>query len=308
VKDPTIQQLRCFRVVAEELHFGRAAQRLHMSQPPLSRQIQALERSLGIELLDRGSRRVELSAAGAAFYDEVVTALERLDRGIDLAQRVSAGRAGRLVLAYVEPLGIDLLPRILGRFRQLQPGIDLQLLEMHTQDQVDALHNGTIDCGLLRAPANADPALTFEQVWRDELVAALPEQHPLARRTEDLELADLAAEPFIVYEAALGTGILTTMLTACARTGFTPVVAHGAQSTPMLLSLVAAGDGVALVSREVARVPRPGVRFVPLAGEAIRSEVLMGWRTGEVSSARDDLRHLIARTQRSIPDHASMAD
>jgi DNA-binding transcriptional LysR family regulator len=298
--EPTIQQLRCFRIVAEELHFGRAARRLHMTQPPLSRQIQALERTVGITLFDRERRQIELTPAGAALYRDVVLALERLDRGIEVAHQVAAGKAGRLVVGYVEPLGIDLLPRVLGNFRLLQPGIDLRLLEMHTLHQVQALHDGVIDCGLLRAPANADPSLTFERVWLDELVVALPEHHRCANDPEPgVTLADLAEESFIVYEAALGTGILTTTLTACSAAGFTPLVKHGAQSTPMLLTLVAAGEGIALVSGEVARVPRPGVRFIKLIGEPIRSEVLMAWRTGEVSRARDDLRHQIARTQRS---------
>jgi DNA-binding transcriptional LysR family regulator len=308
MKEPTIQQLRCFRVLAEELHFGRAARRLHMSQPPVSRQIQALERSLGIQLLERGPRHVELTPAGLALRGELVVALERLDRGIDLAARIANGKAGRLTLAYVEPLGVDLLPRVLGGFRQLQPDIDLRLVEMHTSEQILALHNGSIDCALLRAPANADPLLTFERVWLDELVVALPERHRLAREgTNALAPADLAAESFVVYEAALGIGVLTSTLAACAAAGFTPVVAHAAQSTPMLLALVAAGEGVAMVSREIARVPRPGVRFVALSGEPVQSEVLMGWRSGESSRARDDLKHLIARGQKQIPNPVSMA-
>jgi DNA-binding transcriptional LysR family regulator len=229
-------------------------------------------------------------------YVEVVTALERLDRGIGIALQVAEGKTGRLVLGYVEPLGINLLPRALIGFRQLHPGIDLRLLEMHTVDQARALHDGMIDCGLLRAPANADPGLEFEQVWRDELVVAVPQRHRLARhRGAKLDLVELTEEHFIVYEPSLGTGILTATLSGCASAGFTPMVAQSAQSTPMLLSLVAAGDGVALVSGEVARVPRPGVTFAPLAGPGIYSEVLLAWRAGEESAARENLRHLIQR-------------
>ncbi|MFZ3561242.1 LysR substrate-binding domain-containing protein [Streptomyces sp. BH055] len=299
--DPTIQQLRVFQVVAEELHFGRAARRLHTTQPPLTRHVQALERAVGTPLLKRSSRRVELTPAGATFYAEVVVVLARLDRAVDLTRQSATGQVGRLVLGYVEPLAIDLLPRVLRSFRQLHAHTDLRLHELHTQEQIEALHAGTIDCGLLRAPANVDPTLSFEHVWTDELSAALPANHRLVRGGRaEIDLVELAEEPFVLYERGLGQGLISATLSGCAAAGFTPIVAHQAQSTPMLLTLVAAGEGVALVSGEIARVPRPGVGFLQLRGRPARSDVLLGWRRGEASAARDNLQHLVRTAPRTI--------
>lgn len=297
--DPTVQQLRVFQAVAEELHFGRAARRLHTTQPPLTRHVQALERAVGVPLLERSSRRVELTPAGAALYGETAVVLARLDRAVELARQSATGQAGRLEIGYVEPLAIDLLPRVLRAFRQLHPDIDLRLHELHTYEQIDALHAGTIDCGLLRAPANADTTLSFEHVWTDALRAALPANHRLIRSGRaEIDLVELSEEPFVLYERALGQGLISATLSGCAAAGFTPIVAHQAQSTPMLLTLVAAGEGVALVSGEISRVPRPGVAFLPLRGRPARSDLLLGWRRGEASRARDDLQHLVRTAPR----------
>lgn len=293
-KDPTVQQLRCFRVVADELHFGRAAARLHITQPPLTRHIQNLEEALGVKLFARVGRSVDLTPAGKTFQIENDRLLKRLDHGIDLTRRVARGEAGDLVIGYVEPLGIDFLPRVLGAFRDLHPHHNLRLFEMHTLAQVDALIDGTIDCGLLRTATSSTTELVFETVWRDELVVAMSERHALARRfPEELPLGELRQEPFVVYDTSLGVGILTTILAACSAVGFSPAVAHSAGSTPMLLALVAGGEGVGLVSSEIAKVPRPGVVFRRVSGAGVVSDVLMGWRRADEPSVLKDLRHII---------------
>ncbi|MEV0085855.1 LysR family transcriptional regulator [Saccharopolyspora sp. NPDC050642] len=289
--DPTVQQLRVFQVLAEELHFGRAAQRLHLTQPPLTRHLQALEQTIGVRLLDRSSRRVELTAAGAAFAAELTGVLARLDRARDIARRAEQGQIGRLAIGYVEPLAIDLLPRVLRGLRQLHADLDLQLHELHTDEQVEALRTGTIDCGLLRAPANVDPELDFDPVGNDDLVAALPIAHRLD--SPEIDLAELADEEFVIYRRDLGQGMITATLTGCAAAGFTPTVRHQAQSTPMLLTLVAAGEGVALVSGQLSRIPRPGVKFARLRGNPAKSTVMLTWRRGESSPVLLNLRHLL---------------
>lgn len=293
-KDPTIQQLRCFLVLAEELHFGRAAERLHISQPPLSRHIQSLESAVGVALVRRAGRRIDLTPAGEAFRKECEHALKRLDRGMNLARQVAIGQAGDLVIGYVEPVGIDLLPRVLGDFRVLHPDHNLRLVEMHTLAQVDALLDGRIDCALLRTTTSSSTELEFDTVWKDELVIALSERHALARRSDDrLPLSALEGEPLVVYENSLGVGMLTATLAACSDAGFSPSISHTASSTPMLLSLVAGGEGVALISSEIAKVPRPGVVFRKVDGPRVTSDVLMGWRRNEYSPALADLHQLL---------------
>lgn len=294
-KDPTVQQLRCFRVLAAELHFGRAARALHITQPPLTRHIQNLEAAVGVALFERQGRRIELTAAGEAFLIDTEVMLRNLDRATARARQIANGDAGEFVIGYVEPLGIDFLPRILGPFRDLHPHHSLRLLEMHTLEQAKALVEGRIDCGLLRTPSNSTTELTFETVWRDELVIAMSERHPLGREQADVSLKALEHEPFVVYDTSLGVGILSALLAACSNAGFSPTIAHSATSTPMLLALVAGHEGVALVSSEIAKMPRPGVVFRHVADRPVLSDVVMGWRRDVESVMIDDLRSIIRK-------------
>lgn len=295
-KDPTVQQLRAFQAVASELHFGRAAARLHSTQPPLTRHIQALEEALGVQLLRRNSRNVELTPAGEAFLGEIDIVVARLERAMDLAKSTADGVSGQLAMGYVEPLALGLLPRVLSQFVLLQPRMELRLFQLDTRDQIAGLHDGSIDCGLLRAPANVDPWLQFEAVCTDVFVAAVPDRHRLALAGEpEIDLAELAAEPFVGYEGRIGQGMINAMLSGCATAGFTPAVKHLVQNTLMLLALVACGEGVALVSREIAKLPRDGVTFLSLRGDPATSSILMASRKGERSGARADLVHLLRR-------------
>ena len=293
-KDPTVQQLRAFRAVATELHFGRAAARLHTTQPPLTRHVQALEEALGVTLLRRTSRSVELTPAGRTFLAETEIVVARLERAGELARAAESGATGQLAVGYVEPLAVGLLRRALSRFVLLHPGLELRLHQLDTRDQVAGLHDGSIDCGLLRAPGNVDPWLEFEAVCTDVFVAALPAGHRLARSGHrEIDLAELAADPFVAYHGRIGQGMINAMLSGCAAAGFAPAVARVVQSTPLLLGMVAAGLGVALVSSEIARVEREGIAFVRLHGGPARSSILMAWRRGERSTARADLLHLL---------------
>ena len=295
-KDPTFQQLRCFCILSEELHFGRAAERLHITQPPLTRHIQNLELSIGVTLFKRSGRQVDLTPAGEAFLPEVRMVLSRLDRGVELAGQIMNGHSGEIVIGYVEPLGIEFLPRVLGPFRDLHPRHKLRLQEMHTLEQVQALSDGTIDLGLLRTPTSSIPELTFEEVWQDELVVAIAGNHRLARTTHtSIRLAELQEEAFVVYDPELGVGILSAVLAACTSAGFSPSVRNSADSTPMLLALVAASEGIAFVSNEIAKVPRPGVVFRRIEDYELASEVFMGWSRGSDSSAIRDLCQIIRR-------------
>ncbi|MFG1928956.1 LysR family transcriptional regulator [Cryptosporangium sp. NPDC048952] len=291
-KDPTIQQLRAFQAVAADLHFGRAAARLHTTQPPLTRHIQALEDVLGVALLRRNSRNVELTPAGETFLAEIEIVVARLSRAMEQTRSTAAGAAGQLAVGYVEPLAVGLLPRALSQFVLLHARMELNLFQLDTRDQVTALHDGSIDCGLLRAPGNVDPWLEFEPVCSDVFVAALPARHRLLPAGE-IDLAELTDEPFVAYEGSIGQGMINAMLSGCATVGFTPRVVQLAQSTLMLLAFVAAGYGVALVSSETAKLPRDGVAFVRLRGNPASSTILMASRKGERSAARDDLVHLL---------------
>src|SRR5215207_3521737 len=194
-----LRHLRYFVAVAEELHFGRAAERLRIAQPPLSRQIRDLEREIGSALFERGSRGVELTPAGLAFLPEARLTLAQAERAQRTAQRAARGETGRLRVGFVEAATFSgILPDVLGFFRMHLPDIGLSLFEMDSLQQAEAFRDGRIDLGILHSPpADADRWLRAESVYSDPLVAALPHTHRLAGRAR-LALADLAGDSFVL--------------------------------------------------------------------------------------------------------------
>lgn len=260
-----LRHLRYFRAVAEELHFGRAAERLHIAQPPLSQQIRALERELGVSLLTRSTRKVELTPAGAAYLDRAVAILDAVDDATELAQRVAGGSAGRLVIGCVGSATYSLLPALVRALREALPGVDVNVRgEMLAPAQITALVSGEIDLALLRPPVQ-HPAVQVETIRRDRLLVALPDGHRLAAST-GVSIAELRGEEFIVH-AGHGHSVMNSVVTAlCAEAGFVPLVRHEVEETSTLVTLVAAGLGVAVVPEPTAALGVTGVRYRPLAG------------------------------------------
>ncbi|RZT12774.1 LysR family transcriptional regulator [Kribbella sp. VKM Ac-2569] len=249
-----LRQLRSFVVVAEEMNVGRAATRLHLTQPSLSRQIAALEHDLGVELFARVKRRFVLTAAGATFLADAQDLLRRSDEAVRTAQRTQRGELGTLRLRFVQSATFDALPRLLGAFRQAYPEVVLDLESWTTLRQTEALCDGRIDVGLLRpsTPGGASavvqlaPKLTSRVVAEDSLVAALPARHRLARRKR-LRLAELAEEPFVFYSRPSGPAVHDTIVGYCREVGFTPRIEQEAADVQTIVSLVAAGLGISLL-------------------------------------------------------------
>lgn len=248
-----LRQLRSFVVVAEELNVGRAATKLHLTQPSLSRQIAALERDLGVELFARVRKRFVLTAAGETFLADATELLRRSDEAVRAAQRTQRGELGTLRLRFVQSATFETLPRILGAFREAYPDVILDLETLTTIRQTEALRDGRIDVGLLRpaAAGGADavhlgPRLTSRVVSSGPLVVALPARHRLARRKR-LRLADLAAEPFVLYSRPSGPAVHDTIVGFCRAAGFTPRIEQEAAEVQTIVSLVAAGLGVSLL-------------------------------------------------------------
>lgn len=291
--DPTFAQLRAFVTVCEELHFGRAAARLHMTQPPLSKMIRALERSVGTQLFARTSRKVEMTAAGESFLRDAKVLLEQLTRAKRTANEVASGIGVTYRVGYVESAAFDILGRALTDFRALHPGTQLELHELHTREQIERLHDHQLDIGLVRTPALSEPGFEFDDAYVDEMVLAVPHDYPNAGDT--VRLADLAREKFIVYDPKLGSGNLNATLEATGAVDFTPQVNQAATSTPMLFSLVSAGEGVALVFERTTRVGRPGVRTLEVIDAPARSRVVHVWRAGEDNEVLASFRELIRR-------------
>lgn len=285
--DFTLHQLRSFVVVAEELSFRRAAERLHVSQPPLTRQIHSLEASLGVLLFDRGRRNVTLTPAGRMFLTEARSLVEAAARARRLVGDVHAGRVGSVRVGYIEPAAFDLLPHVLARFRRALPGVDLELHEMHSFEAVRQLEQHQVDVAYLRPPVEST-GIELTMLHPDRLIAVLPEGHRFG--TGPLRLADLRDEPFVTYAASLGSGITGAAQQACAAAGFSPRIEGHATSTPMLMSLVAGGTGVGLVAYQFSKIPFLGVQFASLLDERAESYVAFAARTSEALTSVRTLR------------------
>lgn len=252
-----LRHLRYFLCVAEELHFGRAAIRLGISQPPLSQQIRALEMELGVQLFDRTSRRVRLTVAGKAFEPEARQTLLQADHAATTAQRAQRGEIGHLALS-LTPSG-PFVPRIAGalyRFRQRYPQVEMTICELGRDEQIEGVRDRRLDIGIVRDFGK--PALPAGMVAHclltEDMVLTLRADHPLALQEADPGIADLANEPLVLYGGANGAGFNEHFLALCEAAGFVPRIAQEARSLATLLGLVAAGFGPTIIARSMARL------------------------------------------------------
>lgn len=240
-----LRHLRYFVAVAEELHFGRAAARLHMAQPPLSQQIKALENEVGASLFHRTRRHVELTDAGRALLPEARATIEQARRAESVVRDVAAGRKGRLAVAFVTSASYSVLPDAVHRFRSAFPDVELTLQQMIPSAQIEALERREVDVGLLRPPV-AVPGLTCETIFEEPLVVALPAQHPLASQPV-IALERLREADWVLFPQRHGPGLYDLIAAAFRSAGFTPVVRHEPNDMQSILAHVAAGLGVSIV-------------------------------------------------------------
>jgi DNA-binding transcriptional LysR family regulator len=277
-----LRQLRYFVAVAEELHFRRAAERLHISQPPLSQQIRALEDELGFGLLVRTRRRVELTPAGAAFLRDARTILTELEGAVAGARRIDAGQTGRLRISFVGSALLSIVPGTVERFRAARPGVELELRERATVDQLRAVRAGVADVGLVRPPIEDDGELRVQTVLRERTVAALPAGHALAGLGR-VPLRRLAAEPLVLFPRDQAPGFHDLLIDSLAGAGVAPRVIQYAPEMLTIIGLVAAGTGVSLVPASVSHLALEGVAYRPVPGAPL-SELVAITRTGDDSA------------------------
>jgi DNA-binding transcriptional LysR family regulator len=270
-------QLRCFAAVAEELHFGRAAARLNMTQPPLSRQIQVLERVLDVQLLERTSRSVRLTAAGRSFLPEAQRILRLAETATHVTRQVAAGRAGVLKLGFTAASAYDYLPRLVTALRQALPDVTLSLREMVSKDQVEELLAGRIDAALVRPPVT-HPDLIAVRALAEPLVVALPAGNPLALR-DRLIPGDLGLEPLIAYAPNEARYFHDLVLGLFTEAGIQPRIVQQLTQIHSILALVRSALGIALVPAAAECLRFEGVVFRPFALPVPRPvELLLAWR------------------------------
>jgi DNA-binding transcriptional LysR family regulator len=271
-----LRHLHYFIAVAEELHFSRAAERLKISQPPLSQQIRNLEDELGVKLFERTKRQVQLTEAGKVFLDRSYSVLAQLEVAIEVTQRIGRGEVGRLAIGFVGSATYTILPDILRVFREQFSAVELRLHELTTAQQIQALHHKQIDVGIVRS-AISEPGLSVECFLPESLVLALPETHPLSAQTK-VSLSSLADESFILFPAKLGPVFYEQIVNLCQQAGFRLKVAQEAIQMQTIVGLVAAGLGIAIVPSSLQNFHRNGVIYRPLQEEAPKTGLYLAWR------------------------------
>jgi len=281
-----VRHLRYFQAVAEELHFGRAAARLGIAQPPLSQQIRRLEELLGATLFDRTTRRVLLTDAGAVLLEGTERVVQTLDGVLDATRRAAGGETGRLAVAFASSVMFQTLPSLLRAFRDRFPDVVLELRELPTGLQLAALQAGEIDVGFVREPPET-AGVAMETVMREPLVVAVSREHPLAGGggeggaacPDDVFLEDvraLAEEPFVLFPQELAPGLHAQVMAVCRASGFEPRVVQESRELYTTVSLVEAGLGVTLVPASIRKMGWEGVRYLPVGG--VETRIDMAWR------------------------------
>ena len=279
---PNLRQLRYFLAVAEERHFGRAAERAGIAQPPLTQQIQKLERALGCQLLVRG-RKTYLTEAGAALAADARRLVEQADQVFERTRRVARGEAGRLRVGVPPSVMLTALPDTVRRYRQQHPNVHFTLRELATSKIEEALLAREVDLGFLRE-SQPGPPLRSTLFLRERLVAVLPAAHRLAAAAS-VTLRKLSAEPFVLFPAHLGPAFYQRLIETCVAAGFSPNIVQEATQWQTVVSFVAAGMGVSLAPQCVSKFRRPGVVFRPLP--QLETVVYASWREGDLSPAAD---------------------
>lgn len=276
-----LRHLRSFIVVAEELHFSRAALRLGISQPPLSQQIRLLERELGVELFRRSASGVTLSDAGHVLRRSAQRILEDAEGMQQLATRIRAGHVGVLRVGFVGSALYGPLPGLIRATRARLPDVTVTLEEIETGDQIQALLNHHIDVGVLRPPVQAH-GLSHRHVFEEPLVAVLPDDHPLASRPH-IDVGDLRDDEFVLFPRQLGVGLWDLVVSSCKAAGFQPQIVREVEHIHTMVGLVASGVGVTLVPASVHRLRVPKAAYLPLEPATGNTVLSIAWNSDDDS-------------------------
>jgi DNA-binding transcriptional LysR family regulator len=294
-----ISQIRCFVAVATELHFGRAAALLNMTQPPLTRQIQMLEQALGVSLLERNRRFVRLTASGQAYLVEAQDILRRLTSAELAARRAVVGEQGTVVMGFIPAASYGFLPRLITLAKQQMPHVDLVLKEMQSIDQLEALSSDKIDLGIIR-PISQRPGVASACVLTELFVLAVPTSHPLADR-ETAQLSDLDGEPFIMYSPSEGRYSYEMLVGPFRAAACAPRYVQYISYPHTILSLVSAGLGLGLVPVSAARLHFDNVCFKDIELGGARAELHLAWRASGDKPAVNALREGLIQALVSVP-------
>ena len=299
LRDMELRHLRYFVAVAEELSFTKAAKKLRLAQPSLTRQVRQLEDEIGVGLLDRANHHVALTEEGRVFLFDAKKLLAMCAESVAAVQRMNLGESAQLNIGYVANDHCGLLPATLGAFRKLCPSVALNLFDMTSAEQFQALDGRKIDLGFVGLrPALSGHDLLSESVAHDTILVALPARHPLAKKAK-LKLADLAAQFFIGMSAKTHPGAREWLLETCASAGFAGKILQEADVEPTAIRFVADGLGVAFMPEQITGLPHEGVVFRPLA-PPLRRESTIAWRADNPSKPLQDYIQIVKDLARSM--------
>ncbi|MEU0831164.1 LysR family transcriptional regulator [Streptomyces sp. NPDC056231] len=298
-----LRHLFSFVAVAEELHFGRAAKRLQMAQPPLSQQIRQLEKELGVQLFERNTRSVRLTSAGESFLQPVRTVLDDLDTAVRAVKAAGRGEYGRVRIGFAGASSHGTLPLLTRAVRAAHPALELVMKgQTYANVALGKVADGSLDLGFVRLPVT-QPGVAYRVIDEEELVCALPSDHRLAQ-LDSVPIEVLAEEPFVSFPADTGSTVRDAMVGACEAAGFNPRVVQEAPDSYTILALVAAGVGVTLTVTSVQHIQQNGLVYRPLCGPSIRLQAALAWRADNPSAA---LRAVLAVAEDALPTPAPPA-
>lgn len=299
-----LRHLRYFVAVAERKGFREASRFLHISQPAISKSLTQLEEELGVELFARSGRTVRLTSQGEVFYKETLLTLRQADHAAEAAQRAARGEFGTLTLAFCGVATYGFLPRIVQQYKELRPGVQLQLREMNPPRQELAFLQGEIDAGITRLPFSKKLAADLEvkSILREPLVVVVPTAHPFAGKK--LRIEHLSEEPFILLQRDGAPTIYDAILGMCEKSGFAPKIASEADLMHTLFTLVAAGQGIALVPACVMNLRPSGVHFLRLQQDDYKADLVLAWRKGSQPSTLQSFIRLIEKECKAIRNDA----
>ena len=275
-----LKRLKYFVAVAEERHFGKAAQRLHMSQPPLSEQIRKLEEELEVQLFLRSQQGATLTAAGAVLLEGVHAGIQHINDAVRLAQLTQCGTAGVVTIGFISSASLTLIPHMVREFSELAPQIEVQLKQYGSSHDIEkALVATKIDLGLLRAPVSHSE-LTVQHLFNDPMLLAVPSDHPFASR-ESVLFSELARERFILFASGQMNLVNLAIQRCCEDAGFHPVTAQFVDDIYAMLGLVASNLGIAIVPSSIRKISVEGMSFVPINSVDSHFPLALGWRQSE---------------------------
>jgi DNA-binding transcriptional LysR family regulator len=290
-----LRQIRSFLSIAETLHFGRTAELIHISQPALSLQIQALEEEIGARLFERNRRKTTLTAAGVAFRDDAAAALSQLEQAILRAKLAANGKLGLLRIGFISTAGSEIVPHIVRQFKELNPEVEFSLRNILTAEQVQMLETGSLDIGFLRLPIGGHSALDVVTVHREPFVLVVPSSHKLAKR-KAVRLRELAGQNFVMYERTYAPGFHDLIFGILRDAGIVPTVSQTAGEIPTLISLVDSGMGITILPASAVKHRVASVVACEILDRIPMSEIGIAVSKRFRATVIDDFRSFALRT------------